>query len=122
METQWFPSSKEVQDTEDIKQGVGVCLLGQSWNFACRLSGKCATITAKYCFALLDKLKQQLISKRLGKLSKGMLFLQDNVAPHKTAITQKKLADLHCEILKQAAYSPNSLFRATTSFLTSRNI
>jgi hypothetical protein len=27
METQWFPASKEVQDTEVIKQDVGVCLL-----------------------------------------------------------------------------------------------
>jgi hypothetical protein len=37
---QWFPTSKEVQDTEVIKQGVGICLLGQRWNFACRLLGK----------------------------------------------------------------------------------
>jgi hypothetical protein len=29
METQWFPVSQEVQDTNVIKQGVGVCLLGQ---------------------------------------------------------------------------------------------
>jgi hypothetical protein len=38
METQWFPASKEVQDIEVIKQGVGVSLLGQRWNFACRLT------------------------------------------------------------------------------------
>jgi hypothetical protein len=37
METQWFPSSKEVQVTEVMKQGVRFCLLGQRWNFACRL-------------------------------------------------------------------------------------
>jgi hypothetical protein len=30
METQWFP--KEVQGTEVMKQGVGMCLLGQTWN------------------------------------------------------------------------------------------
>jgi hypothetical protein len=35
------------------------------------------TITAKYSVALLDTLKQQLVSKRRGKLSKGILFLQD---------------------------------------------
>jgi hypothetical protein len=40
--------------------------------------------------ALLDNLKQQLISKRPGKLSKGILFLQDNAAPQKVAITHKK--------------------------------
>jgi histone-lysine N-methyltransferase SETMAR len=52
-------------------------------------------------------LKQQLVSKRRGKLSKGILFLQDNAAPHKAAITHHKLADLHFEILKHPTYSPD---------------
>jgi hypothetical protein len=38
-----------------------------------------ATITAKYYVALLDGLKQQLVSKYRGKLSKG----KDNAAPYK---------------------------------------
>jgi hypothetical protein len=105
METQSFPTSKEVQDTEVIKQDFSVCLLGQGWNFACRLPGKGATITAKPYIALLDKLKQLLDSKRRGKLSKGILFLQDNSAPHKAAITHQKLADLHFEVLKHQANS-----------------
>jgi hypothetical protein len=50
---------------------------------------KGATITAKYYIALLDKLKQQLVSKCRGKLLKGILFLQDNAAPHKAAITHR---------------------------------
>jgi hypothetical protein len=33
---------------------------------------KGASIMANYCVALLDKLKQQLVSKRWGKLSKGI--------------------------------------------------
>jgi hypothetical protein len=37
LETQWFLVSKGVQDTEDIKQGIGVCLLEQIRNFACTL-------------------------------------------------------------------------------------
>jgi hypothetical protein len=40
-------------------------------------------------------------------LSKGILFLQDNVAPHKAAITHQKLAYLHFEVLKHPAYSPD---------------
>jgi hypothetical protein len=40
-------------------------------------------------------------------LSKGILFLQDNAAPHKAAITLQKLADLHSEDLKHTAYSPD---------------
>jgi hypothetical protein len=62
------PRVKEFQDTEVIKQVADVCLLGQRWNFACRLPGKGATITGRYYVALLDKLKQQLVIKRRGNL------------------------------------------------------
>jgi histone-lysine N-methyltransferase SETMAR len=55
----------------------------------------------------LYKLKQQLVSKRRCKHSKGILFLQDNAAPPKAAITHQKLEDLHFEILKHPAYSPD---------------
>jgi histone-lysine N-methyltransferase SETMAR len=61
----------------------------------------------KHYIALLDKLKQQMISKRRGKLSKGIVVLQDNAAPHKAAITHQKLADHHFEVLKHLAYSPD---------------
>jgi hypothetical protein len=40
-------------------------------------------------------------------LSKGILFLQNNAATHKAAITHHKLADLHFEVLKHPAYSPD---------------
>jgi hypothetical protein len=40
-------------------------------------------------------------------LSKGILFLQYNAAPHKAAITHQKLADHHFEVLKHPAYSPD---------------
>jgi hypothetical protein len=66
---------------------------------------KGAIFTAKNYVALLDKLKQQLVSKRRGKLSKGILILQDNAAPHKVAITHLKLTDLHFKTLKHLAYS-----------------
>jgi hypothetical protein len=55
---------------------------------------KYATTTAKYYDALLDKLKQQLVSKRRGKFSKGILVLEDNTAPHKAAVKHQKFADL----------------------------
>jgi hypothetical protein len=46
---------------------------------------------SQYCTALLDqllnKLKQQLVSKYRGKHSKGIMFLQNNAAPHKASIT-----------------------------------
>jgi hypothetical protein len=68
---------------------------------------KGTTITATHYVALLDKLKQQLVSKLRGKLLKGTVFLQNNDAPHKLAIMHQKLTDLHFEVLKHLAYSPN---------------
>jgi hypothetical protein len=64
METLWFSVSKEVQGTEVIKQVVGGCLLGKRWNFAYRLPGIGYNHHAKYYSPLLDKLYQQLVSKR----------------------------------------------------------
>jgi histone-lysine N-methyltransferase SETMAR len=107
METQWFPASKEVQDTEVIKQSVGAVFWDKDGILLVDYLEKGATITAKYYVALLSKLKQQLVSKYRGKLSKGILFLQDNAAPHKAAITHPKFAHLHFEVLKYLAYSPD---------------
>jgi hypothetical protein len=68
---------------------------------------KAAAITAQYYVALLNKLKQQLVSKHQGKLSKGILFLQDNAVAHSAAITHQKFADLHSEVLNHLACSPD---------------
>jgi histone-lysine N-methyltransferase SETMAR len=62
---------------------------------------------AKYYVALLDKLKEQLVSKHRDKLSKGISFLQDSAAPHKLAITHQKSTDLHYEIQKHPDYPPD---------------
>jgi hypothetical protein len=70
--------------------------------------------------ALLDEMKQQLVSKRRGKFSNGLLFHQNNAAPHKAAITHQKLADLHFEVLKHLACSPD-LASLDYCFLTSRD-
>jgi hypothetical protein len=58
------------------------------------------SIIPKYYVALITKLKEQLIFKHQRKLSKGILFLQDNAAFHKAAIMHHKLADLHFEVLE----------------------
>jgi transposase len=57
--------------------------------------------------ALLVKLEQQLVSKRRGKLPQRILFLQDNAAPHSAGITDQKLAELHIEVPKHPACSPD---------------
>jgi hypothetical protein len=59
------------------------------------------------------------VSKRRGNLLNGILFLQDNAAPHKVAITHQKLTDLHFEVLKHTAYSPEL---ATLDYWLSPNL
>jgi hypothetical protein len=66
METQWCPTSKEVQD-RNRQADAGICILEQRWMLINCLE-KGATIAAKHCVVLLDKLKQQLVSKHQGKL------------------------------------------------------
>jgi hypothetical protein len=63
---QRFPASKEVQvqDTEVFKQGVGIFPMGQNGMLLVPYLEKGATITARYYIALLNKLKQHLVSKR----------------------------------------------------------
>ncbi|GFG35425.1 hypothetical protein Cfor_01120 [Coptotermes formosanus] len=50
---------------------------------------KGATITASYYTSLLDKAKQALVSKWWGKLSQGVLFLQDNASSHTAEIISR---------------------------------
>jgi hypothetical protein len=77
---------------------------------------KGATIVTKYYVALLNKLKQQLVSKR------GILCFQDSAPPHKAAITYQKLGDVHFEVLNTQPTHLILPLWTTASFLTSRNI
>jgi hypothetical protein len=68
----------------------------------------------KYYIAFLGKLKQQLVSKHRGKLWKGILSLQDNVAPLRAAIAHQKLANLLCEFVKHLKGRKFSSIEAAT--------
>jgi len=52
------------------------------------------TINAEYYSSPLVQLKDILKEKRLGKFTKGVLFLHDNAPAHRALATQKKLAYL----------------------------
>jgi hypothetical protein len=106
METQLFPESKELQDTV-INTGVGMCLLGQRWNSACSQPGKGCNYHGKVLRCTSRQSEAATGLQTLRQALKKILFLQDNAAPHKAAITHKKLADLHSEVPKHPAYSPD---------------
>jgi hypothetical protein len=62
---------------------------------------KGATIIAKYYVAILNIMKQQLVSKRQSKFSKGIPFL------HKVLIMHQKWEDPHFEVVKHINLAPS---------------
>ena len=65
------------------------------------------TINAEYYSSLLVQLKDILKEKCHGKVTKGVLFLHDNVPAHQALATQKKLAYLGFQCLDHPPYSPD---------------
>jgi len=65
------------------------------------------TINVEYYSFLLVQLKEILKEKRCGKVTKGVLFLHDNVPAHRALPTQKKLAYLDFQHLDHPPYSPD---------------
>ena len=63
------------------------------------------TMNAEYYSSLLVQLKDILKEKRRGKVTKGVLFLHDNVPSHRALATQKKLAYLGFQCLESPPYS-----------------
>jgi len=70
------------------------------------LSSKGPTINAGYYLYLLVQLKDILMEKRRGKVTKGVLFLH-NAPSHGALATQKKLAYLGLHCLDHPPYSPD---------------
>jgi len=68
---------------------------------------KSQTIYAEYYSSLLVQLKDILREKRCGKVTKGVLFLHDNVPAHWALASQKKLAYLGFQFLDHPPYSPD---------------
>jgi histone-lysine N-methyltransferase SETMAR len=64
------------------------------------------SINAEYYSPLLVQLEDILKEKRLGKVTKVVLFLHDNAPAHRALATQKKLAYLFFHCLEYPTYSP----------------
>jgi len=63
------------------------------------------TMDAEYYSFLLVQLRDILKEKCCGKVTKGVLFLQDNALPHWALATQKELAYLGFQFLDHSPYS-----------------
>ena len=67
---------------------------------------KGTTITGAYYASLLRKLREAIEIKRQGKISKGILLLQDNAPVHNSHVDRSEARACGYEILPHPPYSP----------------
>uniref|UniRef100_A0A3Q0RMV0 Tc1-like transposase DDE domain-containing protein n=1 Tax=Amphilophus citrinellus TaxID=61819 RepID=A0A3Q0RMV0_AMPCI len=65
------------------------------------------TINGEYFANLLKQLQKAIKSKRHGKLTKGVLFHQDNAPPHKSMVAMAAVRNCSFELVDHPPYSPN---------------
>ena len=68
---------------------------------------KTQTIIAEYYSYVLVQLKDILMEKCRGEVSKGVLFLHDKAAAHRALATQNILAYMGFQCLDPPPYSPD---------------
>jgi histone-lysine N-methyltransferase SETMAR len=66
-----------------------------------------ATINGQYYAGLIQKLRVAIKDKRRGKLSRGVLFHQDNAPVHKSHVAMVAIRDAGFELMDHPAYSPD---------------
>ena len=64
-------------------------------------------INSTYYASLLTQLREKIKIKRRGKLTKGVLFHQDNAPVHKSVITMAAIHDCGFKLIEHPRYSPD---------------
>ena len=65
------------------------------------------TVTSEYYVGLLNRLREEIKTKRRGKLRQTVLFLQDNAPVHKAARSMAAIHENGFEVLEHPPYSPD---------------
>lgn len=65
------------------------------------------TINGEYYSNLLRQLREAIKKKRPGKLTKGVLYHQDNAPPHKSVVAMATVRDCGFELVPHPPYSPD---------------
>ena len=64
------------------------------------------TVNGTYYASLLTQLREKIEIKRRGKLTKGVLFHQDNAPVHKSGIVMAAIHDCGFKLIENPPYSP----------------
>ncbi|GBP45039.1 Histone-lysine N-methyltransferase SETMAR [Eumeta japonica] len=68
---------------------------------------KGTTMNSQYYANLLAQAREAVIQKRRGKLSRGVLFLQDNASVHTARVSRQALKDTGFSEIDHPPYSPD---------------
>jgi len=108
---EWRHSGSPHPQKFQVQKSTGKVLASICWdhdgNLRIDYLPKGQTINAEYHLSLLVQLKDILKEKRRGKITKGVLFLHDNVPAHGALATRKKLVYLGFHCLDHPPYSPD---------------
>lgn len=69
--------------------------------------GKGTTITGEYYTSLINKLREKIKEKRRGKLTKGILYHQDNAPAHTSRLALNAIHEAGFELMEHPPYSPD---------------
>lgn len=108
---QWLPKGNRPPVKARVAKSAGKVMLSLFWDSKGPLlvdfMPPKSTITGQYYSDLLTKLREAIMEKRRGKVTRGVLLLHDNAPPHKSTIAQEKLRELKFEQLPHPPYSPD---------------
>ena len=74
---------------------------------------QCRTINGAYCAGKLRRLRQEIARKRRGKMTSGVLLLQDNASAHTSLVAMAAVTNYGFEILP---HSPSSTGMALSNY------
>ena len=68
---------------------------------------KCHTVTGQHYSGQLKRLREAIQEKRPGKLTRGILFHQDNAQAHTSVVAMATIHDCGFELVPYPPYSPD---------------
>uniref|UniRef100_A0A3Q0RHJ7 Mos1 transposase HTH domain-containing protein n=1 Tax=Amphilophus citrinellus TaxID=61819 RepID=A0A3Q0RHJ7_AMPCI len=98
---QWKQPSSPTPEKAKVVSSAGKVMISVFWD------AKGHTINGEYYANLLRQLRKAIKSKWPGKLTKGVLFHQDNAPVHKSMVSVAAVCDCGFELVDHPPYSPD---------------